>query len=258
MLSPCHSLNFGKMTYGVSDGHDPCESWQIARGNPGQHEYVFGPGNQTRDTKRTLATPPSAKATSGRQGNLCCARRQSFREQCSFSPSVRGAVVQTIWSGHRSIWCHDRERSRPDNAGARPDGLLDIRTQPEVQPRKIGAPFGARRLLAACPCQGARWRDRPCPRMGRSGASTYGVEGDRGQGPPNRRDKGRSAGFAVSTLVGGSLESDCRQCSAVVAKAEGTLNRVHCYSRRSLYALIAGEAIQGCPNRLRLPVAAAM
>ena len=106
--------------------------------------------------------------------------------------------------------------------------------------------------------KGALRRDRPCPRMGRSGASAYGVEGDRGQGSPSRRDKGRSAGFAVSTLVGGRLDSECRRCPAVVAKAEGNLNSVRCYSRITSYALIADEVIQGCQNRLRPQVAAAM
>ena len=79
-----------------------------------------------------------------------------------------------------------------------------------------------------------------------------------GKVPPNRRDKGGSAGLAVSTLVGGRLDSECRHCPAVVAKAEGTLSSARCYSRMTSYALIADEVIQGCRNRLRPQVAAAM
>lgn len=55
-----------------------------------------------------------------------------------------------------------------------------------------------------------------------------------------------------------ALISDCRHCLTVVAKAEGTLNSARFYSRIGSYALIVDEAIQGCPSRLRQPVAAAM
>ncbi len=85
------------------------------------------------------------------------------------------------------------ECSRTHNSGARSDGLLDIRQDPETESRKAGAPPVACAVLAACPCHRTRRGDCPRSFVGWPAKSLRRAERDRGEGSPNRTSESRTA-----------------------------------------------------------------
>jgi hypothetical protein len=64
----------------------------------------------------------------------------------------------------------------------------------------------------ACLRQGAGRGDRPCARMGRTGASSICLARDRGQGSQGRDPEGSSTSLPFPRLDGERLEPECRQC----------------------------------------------